>query len=137
MIEAAFFDTNLFLYAYSQAPDDRKKRARVRELLGLHLPVISTQVIQEFIAASLRKPDLGIDESKLDVFLALCGRHQIQPVTLDTLLFATDLRRRFKLSHWDSSIVAAAHATGCRTLFSEDLQHGFQVDHIRILNPFI
>lgn len=136
MIDTAFFDTNLFLYAYSKASEDREKRAIARNLFERHLPIISTQVIQEFISASLRKPALGINEEKLDVFLSFCNTLQIQTMTLDTLLFATALRRRFSISHWDSSILASAYAAGCPIVFSEDLQHGFQLEHLRIHNPF-
>jgi predicted nucleic acid-binding protein len=136
MLKEAFFDTNLFLYAYSRAEEDRDKREHAREIFGQFRPVISPQVIQEFIAAALRKPIMGINESKLDEFLSLCAVYRLQPLTLNDLLYATALRRRFSLSHWDSSILAAAHASGCFILFSEDLQHGFQLDHLRIVNPF-
>lgn len=136
MLESAFFDTNLFLYAYSLAPEDREKRRRARELFEQYQPVISLQVIQEFMAAALRKPSLGIDETKIDEFLSLCACHTIQPTDLETLLHATALRRRFSVSHWDSSILAAACASGCDLLFSEDLQHGFSVQNLRVLNPF-
>ena len=137
MLEAAFFDTNLFLYAYSLAPEDRPKRDRARELFERHRVVISVQVIQEFIAAALRKPKLGIDDGKIDEFLALCAWHTIQPAGLETMVHATALRRRFSLSHWDSSIIAAASASGCDLLLSEDMQHGFSVGNLRVLNPFL
>jgi predicted nucleic acid-binding protein len=137
MLEPAFFDTNLFLYAYSLAPEDRQKRDRARELFEQYQPVISVQVIQEFIAAALRKPNLGIDDVKIDEFLALCACHTIQPTHLETLLQATAMRRRFSLSHWDSLILATACASGCNILFSEDMQHGFSLDDLRIENPFL
>jgi len=137
MLEPAFFDTNLFLYAYSLAPEDRPKRDRARELFERYQPVISIQVIQEFIAAALRKPGLGIDEAKIDEFLVFCACHTIQPAHLETMLHATALRRRFSLSHWDSSILAAACASGCGFLFSEDMQHGFSLENLRVVNPFL
>jgi predicted nucleic acid-binding protein len=137
MLEPAFFDTNLFLYAYSLAPEDRTKRDRARALFERYQPVISVQVIQEFIAAALRKPTLGIDDAKIDEFLALCACHTIQPTHLDTLIHATALRRRFSLSHWDSTILATACASGCNILFSEDHQHGFALDQLRVINPFL
>lgn len=136
VLETAFFDTNLFLYAYSLAPEDRDKRDCVRGLLEKYQPVISMQVIQEFIAAALRKPKLGIDDAKIDEFLALCAYQKIQPMDLETLLHATALRRRYSFSHWDSTIVTAALACDCEILFSEDLQHGFSLGNLRIVNPF-
>lgn len=47
------------------------------------------------------------------------------------------LRRRFQLSHWDSTIVAAALRLGCQTLYSEDLQHGVSYEGLRVINPFL
>ncbi len=33
-------------------------------------------------------------------------------------------------------IIAAALAQDCRTLLTEDLQHGIQIGSLRIVNPF-
>ena len=136
MLENAFFDTNIFLYAYSLDPADLGKGARAREFLSTYQPVLSTQVLQEFISASLRKPRLGITEEKIDLVLGLTAPFPFVPLTHDLILHATHLRRRFSLSHWDSTIIAAAHASGCRTLYSEDLQHGFTLDQLTITDPF-
>lgn len=106
------------------------------DLISASLPVISPQALQEFISASVKKKRLGITEEKIDLFLALAATYSWQPLSLDVILHATLLRRRHSLSHWDSTIVAAAHAAGCRTLYSKDLQHGFTLDHLTIVNPF-
>ena len=37
---------------------------------------------------------------------------------------------------YDALIVAAAVESGCRTLYSEDLQHGRKIGNLTILNPF-
>ena len=136
MIESAFFDSNIFLYAYSIDPIDGPKSDLALEILATWQPIVSTQVLQEFNANALRKPQLGIDESKIDEFLSFTAELAICSLSLDLIQHATALRRRFQFSHWDSTIVAAAHASGCTTLFSEDLQHGFQLDHLTIINPF-
>jgi predicted nucleic acid-binding protein len=39
-------------------------------------------------------------------------------------------------SYWDSAIIAAARALGCRILNSEDMSHGRQVEGITIVDPF-
>jgi predicted nucleic acid-binding protein len=39
-------------------------------------------------------------------------------------------------AYWDSAIMAAARALGCRILFSEDMSHGRQVEGITIINSF-
>jgi predicted nucleic acid-binding protein len=40
------------------------------------------------------------------------------------------------LSWWDALVVAAARAGGCRTLLTEDLQHGQDLSGLRVVNPF-
>ncbi len=136
MLEPAFFDTNAFLYAYSEAPEDAAKRACARERLLSHLPVVSGQVLQEFIAAALRKKHLGITEHQIDEFLSFSSGFPFQPLTRDLILEANGLRRHHGLSHWDSSILAAARAKGCRILYSEDLQDGFSLGALSVVNPF-
>jgi len=137
MLDPVFFDSNVFLYAYSSDPADRKKSVRARELLSGFLPCLSSQVLQEFIAASLRKTQLGITEEKIDIFLELTRDFPFQPLTRDLICQATRLRRRFSFSHWDSTIIAAAHTSGCGKLYSEDLQDGFTLDQLTIFNPFV
>jgi len=53
------------------------------------------------------------------------------------LLAALDIKRRHGLSYWDSAIVAAALALGCRELYTEDMQHGLPIDGLRLINPFL
>jgi len=136
MFEPAFFDTNVFLYAYSEAPEDRAKRDRARDLLVAHLPVVSGQILQGFIAASLSKMHLGITEEKIDEFISVTAGFPYQLLTRDLILEANSLRRRYGFSHWDSTILATACASGCRLLFSEDLQDGFSLSRLTVINPF-
>ena len=49
---------------------------------------------------------------------------------------ALDVQARWRFSFYDSLIVAGAMAAGCRTLLSEDLQHGQQLDGLQVVNPF-
>jgi len=49
---------------------------------------------------------------------------------------ALNLYRKDSLSWWDSITVAAALQAGCRTLLSEDLQDGREIEGMRIENPF-
>jgi len=137
MIESAFFDTNIFLYAYSLDLADAVKSGIALEILTAYQPVVSSQILQEFIANALRKPRLGIDEEKIDEFLGFTATLPICSLTHDLIFHATALRRSYGFSHWDSTVIAAAHASGCVTLFSEDLQHGFKLDHLTIINPFL
>jgi len=55
---------------------------------------------------------------------------------VDDLLAAIDLCRLRQLSIWDALIVRAALASGCRVLYSEDLQDGQVIDGLEIVSPF-
>ena len=137
MIGETFLDSNVLLYACSSAPEDARKR-RVAEDLILNTPfALSAQVLQEFIANALRKKALGITEANIDATLELAARVRVQPVTHELVISAVIFRRRFQLSQWDATILAAAAELGCKTLYSEDMSHGQDYGSVRVINPFL
>lgn len=136
MTAEVFLDTNVLLYACSAAPEDAAKKQRAGELILGGNFALSAQVLQEFISNALRKPALGIGEPVIDATLELASQVPVHPVDLEVVIRSTTLRRRHQLSHWDATIVAAAQALGCHTLYSEDLSHDQVLDGLRIVNPF-
>lgn len=132
-----FVDTNLFLYAASMAPEDAGKKAIAGDVIRNPGLVISSQIIQEFISAALKRPRLGLGEAQIDVWLGFFTPNQVQVLTLPVIRQTVALRRRYQISHWDSTIVAAALAAGCDTRFSEDLSHGQTFDALTVCNPLI
>ena len=50
---------------------------------------------------------------------------------------ALAVHHRYKLSWYDSLIVAAALKAECTTLYTEDLQHGQHFGDLVITNPFL
>ncbi len=137
MIAEVFLDSNVLLYACSAAPDDAEKR-RVAEGLMLGGPfALSAQVMQEFIANALHKPRLGISEGNIDATLQMASLVRVQSVTRELVLSAVTLRRRYKLSQWDATILAAAMELGCCVVYSEDMNDGQDYGGVRVVNPFI
>jgi predicted nucleic acid-binding protein len=61
----------------------------------------------------------------------------VQPITRELIVEAVALRRRYQVSHWDATILAAARAQGCHTLYTEDLNHGQDYEGVRVVNPFM
>ena len=118
MTAEVFLDTNVLLYACSSAPADAPKQQCASELILDTSFGLSAQVLQEFIASALRKKALGITEAGIDATLELATHVPVLPVTLELVISATTLRRRFQLSHWDATIIAGAQALGCATLFT-------------------
>jgi len=136
----AFIDSNIFIYAYD-TQDPRKQTAAfdlIRENTVDGSGVVSYQVVHEFFnfafvkAASKVQPD---DAQVLleDVFRPL----QMVPSSFSLVSIAIRLRDRYRLSWYDSLIVAAAQQGGCDILYSEDLQHGQQFGTVTVRNPFL
>jgi len=137
MVAEVFLDANVLLYASSRAPLDGDKSRKAQELILNQPFALSSQVLQEFIANALRNKDLGITEANIDATLELATHVPVLPVSLELVIYAVTLRRRFQISHWDATIVAAAQELGCKTLYTEDLDHGQKYGGVQVINPFL
>ena len=58
-------------------------------------------------------------------------------MTLSVLNDALRIRKTFGFIFWNSAMIAAALATGCDRVYTEDLNHGQVVEGLRIVNPFL
>lgn len=127
-----FFDTNLLLYLYSS---DSAKADQVEVLLS-EGGTVSAQVLNEFASVAIRKLQMSFDEVRetLSAITEVCS---VIPLTLETHSAGLRIAERFRFSVYDSLIVAAALQAGCKTLLTEDLQHGQSIDQrLVIRNPF-
>jgi predicted nucleic acid-binding protein len=62
--------------------------------------------------------------------------YKVIPINKEIHILASSLRLKF--SYWDSLIVATALDSNSEKLFTEDMQHGLQVeDKLEIINPFL
>ena len=131
MLERFFLDTNVVVYLLA---DDPAKALRAEGLLAAR-PCISTQVVNEFINICTRK--LGSDRAAAHASARSLRAHcEVVPGSATTLSEAMRLGERYGYSHWDCLILAAAQLAGCRVLYSEDMQHGQQLDSLRVHDPF-
>ncbi len=132
-----FLDTNVLLYSISQAPAEAAKRERALELLDHDDGALSVQVLQEFYVQSTRTTRPGRLTHDLAVDLIDAWRRfPVQEMTLAVFDRALQIKAAHQLSHWDSAIVAAAQALGCRILYSEDMGDRRDVGSVQIKNPF-
>lgn len=136
MIGEVFLDTNVLLYACSAAAEDAGKRRVAIELILGGAFALSAQVLQEFIANALRKPQLGITESNIDATLRMAATVRVQAITHEVVVSAVIFRRQFHLSQWDATILAAAAKLGCTTVYSEDMNDGQTYAGVMVVNPF-
>ena len=132
-----FVDTNIWLYALVPDIDDPKHVVAADLVLGLTRPLINSQVIREASSNLLKKTDIA--EARLRAIIQDWYRDcEIHPSNVAQHVLASQLRERFAFSYWDSLIVAAALDAGCDLLFSEDMQHGQNIDgRLTITNPFV
>ncbi len=132
-----FFDTNVLVY--SRDPDDAAKRAHARALIEKSIEeesfVVSTQVLVEFYATSVRRRLLGPAQA-LEL-IRFWGGHDTVPHTPDLVIRGLELHQAHSLSVWDGLIVQAALDARCDVLFSEDLQHGRRFGDLEVANPFL
>ena len=127
-----FVDTNVAVYALGRHGD---KRDRALSLLYAD-PVISTQVVNETISVLTGKQRFTYDEA-CEIAEALLKLGETLPLGPDLVRDAMAIGRRHAFSHWDALIVAAALASGCDILYSEDMQHGQEIDgRLTIVDPF-
>ncbi len=134
---AHFFDTNVLLYSISRDSGEAEKRERAIELLDLNDGALSVQVLQEFYVQATRptRPDPLPHEIAANL-IHTWTRFRVQEIDLVILSAALEIKAAHGFSYWDSAIIAAARALGCRELYSEDMSHGRRVDGVVILNPF-
>ena len=134
-----FLDTNIFVYSFDRAEPVKQKKtlALIGEAIEDRNGVISYQIVQEFVNVASRKfaVPLKADDLSLylrEVLLPLCEIHSSSALLREALRTSTETG----YSYYDALVLAAAAEAGCRTLYSEDLQHGQTVNSVKILNPF-
>ena len=127
-----FIDTNILLYLLSE---DNEKADRAEEIVHAG-GRISVQVLNEFANVARRKIAMSWEETNeaLKLLRSICPT---DPLTLESHERGLLVAERYRLSIYDSMIIAAALIGNCEILYSEDMQDGLLIDHqLRILNPF-
>ena len=132
-----FLDTNILLYAYDlDAPAKRAVALRLVEQ-GWTAPgdtAISVQVLQ---GMHVNLGQRGVSQTEATRIVRDFADWPVVDDTLELLQVALDEQARWKISLWDSLILAAARASGASELITEDLNHGQDYGGIRALNPFL
>ena len=139
MSDRYFLDTNILVYSFD--PVEPRKASLAEDLVTRAvtsgLGTISYQVVQEFINVSLRQfgAAMTVTELELYFFKILLPMMRV-PSSTELFLEALRLQTAGRIGWCDSLIVAAAMRSGCKILYSEDLQHGRRFGDLVIQNPF-
>ena len=134
-----FIDTNVFIYLFDETNDRKRNIADriVKTALETSTARISHQVVQETLNVVTRKLPSPMTAENAQRFLVqvLAPLWQIMP-NIALYRRGLDVQARYGFSFYDSLIIAAALESGCTRLYSEDLQHGQQIEGLIIENPF-
>jgi predicted nucleic acid-binding protein len=133
-----FVDTNILVYAYDETAGAKHEKARslLVELLRTREGSLSMQVLQEFFVSLTRKipePFEAVEAARRVAYLAEWNLHV--PERSD-LFSAIDLHQQLRISFWDAMVINSARRLGCRTLWTEDLNHGQTYAGVTVRNPF-
>ena len=133
-----FLDTNVFVYLFDEADVVKQRQAEilVNSILVSRTGCISFQVVQETLNVLIGRLGTPVDRLRVLMDDVLFPLWQVYP---SAVLYqdAISIQGRYGYSFYDSLIVAAALEAGCTRLYSEDLQHGQQVQRLTIVNPFL
>lgn len=135
--DPVFVDTNVLVYWHDASESEKQPRARewIEYLVRRRLARTSFQVLFELYSVLSRKvTDFTANECR-DVVRVVSAWQPVAP-NRGTLERSWVLQERFSLSWWDALIVVAAHASNCRVLLTEDLQHNQLLGDVRVIDPF-
>jgi predicted nucleic acid-binding protein len=133
-------DTNILIYAHDPAEPVKQPIAieLIEDLIARGVFSMSVQVLNEFYAVSTRphRPPSLSHEQAAGIVRDLANSAMIQPLTASVVDRALDAIPRHGFSFWDALVWAAAREDGAAILYTEDFQHGREVEGVRIVNPF-
>ena len=134
-----FFDTNILVYLFSMDDPDKQQTAERLYLSACAdaSATVSTQVMQEFYAVTTRTVHHTLAAGTARLAAQEFSGQNLVRLEAPMLLRAMDRTVSDSISFWDALIVEAALAGGCRTLYSEDFQHGRAFGPLRVVNPFL
>lgn len=138
MTAPVFVDTHVFVYARDASEVLKQPQAAqwLDHLWGEQLGRTSTQVLSEYYVTVTRKLDPGLDPDDAwdDVETLFTWR----PIAIDVALLkrGREIEQRYRLSGWDSLVIAAAQFQGCALLLTEDLHDGAVYGEVSVRSPF-
>jgi predicted nucleic acid-binding protein len=132
-----FLDANVILYSFDV---DARKREVSQQVVAQALvsdACISFQVVQEVLNVLTRRASQLA--SPADAYQVLTNillpLWRVMP-SQGLYARALELHSRYLYGFYDSLIIAAALASGCTRLYSEDLQAGQRIEGLTIVDPF-
>ncbi|SRR6266568_2704329 len=139
MSDRFFLDTNIFAYVFDLGAPLKARRsdALIRKGIGTGNGIVSYQVVQEFFNVAFKKFLKPMSAKEAHAYFASVFRPLLGVMFSPALLLrGLGIREKHAIPWYDALIVAAAIESGCKTLYTEDLQDGREIDGVKIQNPF-
>lgn len=137
MTDRCFVDADVLVYARDPRDPAKQRRAAAwrDHLWRAQLGRTSVQVLSETYA-TLKRLSGGARTDELWDSVAKYFAWRPHPVDEALLCRAREIERRWRISWWDSMIVAAAQLQDCALLLTEDLQDGMVFGAVTVRSPF-
>lgn len=128
-------DSNVLVYAALEPQTEKGQLSRRIVKRAAPRGVLAVQALLEFVAVVRRRAPAMVEAAVVQAE-AWAGTFETAPTTDRVLAEAMTIVRAHGFQVWDAVIWAAARQAGAGVLLTEDLQHGFQKDGLRALNPY-
>lgn len=134
-----FVDTNILICAHDVDAGDRHWRAKevVRALWDSGAGMISTQVLNEFYVNATQRIPSPMEPPRARAVIEAYLSWHVQTPGPESVLAASEIQQRYRISYWDALIVHAASRGGASVLFTEDLNAGQVIEGVQIVNPLL
>lgn len=135
---AIFADANFLLYVKDERDPAKQVRASAwhdhlwQEAIGR----TSMQVVSEYYVNLRRMTGSRMTQSDAWVHASRYLAWNPRAIDQDVIRTARQVEQRYKISWWDSLIVAAAQLQECEVLLTEDLQDGMVFGSVTVRSPF-
>lgn len=129
-------DSNVWLYAFIKTQNVGKSSIAKSVIQNRDLSVVvSTQIINEVCLNLIRKANFSEDKIR-GLIESFYNKYGVIGTESKILSKASEIREQHHFSFWDSIISASALYAGADILYSEDMQDGFVIEKIQIINSF-
>ena len=130
-----FLDTNVLVYSVDGNEPVKQEKASqiVARAVDAGDFVLSAQVLNEFSNIALGKLKMTIPEVR--DFVSIFSRIAVVPLAATWTDRALQIKERYGIQFFDSLLVAAAEATGCSEIWTEDLASGQTSCGVNAVNP--
>lgn len=105
-----FLDTNILVYAAAAGEREQEKRRTALRLIDETDFGLSAQVMQEFYVTVVRKAEVPLTPVEALEWLEQLRVFPCTGIDASLVIVAVEISERYRISHWNGAIVAAAES---------------------------